>query len=108
MTIEHPNIFKLLDLSTGHLPETVARDLNESEGVTAYDLGGYGWLLYVPEDIDGQVEEYASDDPDQVADEDKIHEAIVTIWRHARKHGCQYVLLDLDAPTDPDLPAYDW
>jgi hypothetical protein len=118
-----PKFFKMLDLSTAHLTESLARELNSFPGVIANDRE-YGWLLWVPENIDEHVAEYESDEPMTPPDDPNyadVHQAeaqerdlneipseIVTIWRYAEKHDCQYVLLDRDAEKNPDLPTYDW
>lgn len=97
-----PKFFKMLDLSTSHLTEDLALALNKFPGVIA-DERTFGWLLWVPEDIDEQVAEYEAQDPEHT-----IPEVIVNIWRYAKRHDCQYVLLDQDADVDPDLPSYAW
>lgn len=104
MTTENPNIFKLLDLSTGHLPEEVFENLKSFDGVTAYKID-YGYLLHVPEDVDKHFSEYVDDDEPE---EYRTPPALLVVLRHARKLGCDYILLDQDGRDDPDLPAYDW
>jgi len=119
-----PKFFKMLDLSTAHLTETVAQDLNSYPGVIADDRT-YGWFLWVPENVDEHVAEYESalepmtppDDPNyddvhhsevQERELNAIPAEVVAIWRYAQKHECQYVLLDRDADVNPDLPNYEW
>lgn len=97
-----PKTFTMLDLSTAHLPENLARSLDSVAGLIANERG-FGWLLWVPDNIDEHAAEYEAEDP-----EHPIPEVVVTIWRYAAKHGCQYVLLDRDADLNPDLPAYEW
>lgn len=97
-----PKFFKMLDLSTNHLTEDLGQELNAIPGVIA-DHREYGWLLWVPEDIDDHVAEYSAEDA-----EHPIPDVIVGIWRFAEKHGCQYVLFDSEADRVPDLPDYEW
>lgn len=107
----------VLDLSTAHLPEDVCRDLNSYEGVVAYPLTSksgidYGWLLWVPDDPDAHVTEYRVDaGPGDPHDGDSYEwppSEVLTIWRYARRRGCDYIILDRDAPTVGDLPTWDW
>lgn len=100
-----PRIYKMLDLSTKHLPEEVCEDLSSYEGVVA-DERTYGWLLWVPDDIDERIREYQVDEGDPV--DDIFPPAVVDIWRFAAKHECQYVLLDQDGPEYNDLPSHEW
>jgi hypothetical protein len=97
-----PRFFKMLDLSTCHLPEELGQELDQMPGVIA-NHREYGWLLWVPDDIDDHVAENAVDGPEYA-----IPDAIITIWRYAEKHECQFVLFDSAADTEPDLPSYDW
>lgn len=99
-----PTIFKMLDLSTKHLPEGVHDDLNEYEGVIA-DERDHGWLLRVPRDIESHLDE-AFDDFSTLRDQ--TPPAIIEIWRFAQKHDCQYVLLDEDGAEYDALESYDW
>lgn len=122
-----PTIFKMLDLSTKHLPEDVHDELNAHDGVIA-DERDYGWLLWVPEDIDKHIEEFTPesepmtppDDPSygdvhhaevqdrQLAENETIPPSVVAIWRFAEKHDCEYVLIDRDGAEYPALTRYDW
>jgi hypothetical protein len=117
----------MLDLSTKHLPEEVCEDLNGFDGVIA-DERSYGWLLWVPEDIDQHLKEYTPesepmtppDDPNygdvhhaevqdqQLLLDETIPPAIVEVWRFAEKHDCQYVLIDQDGAEYTSLNSYDW
>jgi len=97
-------ILKMLDLSTAHLPENVCQNLNDYPGVTADERSMYGWLGWVPEDIDAHLAEYN----DVREPEELPPSELVTIWRYAQAHGCKYVLLDRDANLNPDLPTWEW
>lgn len=100
-TRPNPTIFRMLDMSTAHLPREMREDLSQYEGVIA-DERNYGWLLWVPEDIDKHVGECDPEDADEL-----IPPEIVRIWRKAAEHDCQYVLIDQDASTVEDLPTYN-
>jgi hypothetical protein len=85
-----PTIRLMLDLHTNHLPEDTCDDLN------GFDTS-YGWLMWVPDDIDTHGADY-----------DDIPAEVVTIWRYARSLDCGYVLFDRDAAHDGQLPSWDW
>lgn len=89
-----PQTFRMLDASITHLPEDLRTELDSITGVIA-DERNYGWFVFVPEDIDETVLEYSIPAP------------IIALWRAAETHGCQYVLIDTDAPTVPGLTTYD-
>jgi hypothetical protein len=93
-----PNIFKMLDLSTAHLPQHLRESLNASPGVIAHERA-YGWLMWVPEDPDERAVE-------QQEGGEHVDEAVLTIWRYACRLDCAYVLFDSDASIDPNLPTY--
>ncbi|MFG3710946.1 hypothetical protein [Micromonospora sp. NPDC047730] len=86
---------QFLDLSTSHLPEKVCDGLGGYPGVTAYEHTAYGWFVWAPSDPNLDIYE-------------KVPEEIKAIWRHARKLGCEYVLLERDADDDPNLPTWNW
>lgn len=99
---------KLLDLSTAHLTEEMRIELNclyLREGNLADDaLHGvvlhpteHGGLMYVPEN----PEDFARDQ------EDGVDGVLLSIQQHARRHGCDYVLFDADAPIDDALETFD-
>ncbi|WP_040392553.1 DUF5983 family protein [Catelliglobosispora koreensis] len=91
-----PSLRMFLDLATSHLPEDVFQDLGGIKGVTAHGTA-YGWLMWVPPNPD----EHAGDYP-------AIPGEVLVVQRYARSHGCDYVLFDNSADTDPLLPAWDW
>lgn len=89
-------IHQMLELSTEHLPEDVCSDLNGFEGVVA-DRREFGWLLWVPDDVDDWFASYPGLPP-----------SLLTVLRFARSRGCDYVLFDAEGDGCPDLPVYDW
>ena len=91
-------IRRVLDLSTAHLPEHLgSHGLSGEDGVTAYDLDGYGWLMWIPPDPDSHAADYPG-----------LPAEVLTIQRYARQRGCDYVLLDQDADIIDGLPTWDW
>jgi hypothetical protein len=106
MATKHPNIFKALDLKAGHLPQEVYENLKSFDGVIAYSVD-YGYLLLVPEDVDKHFSDYA-DEGEGEPEEYRTPPALLVVLRHARKLGCDYILLDRDGRIDPGLPTYDW
>ena len=91
-------IRRVLDLSTAHLPEHLgSHGLSGEEGVTAYDLDGYGWLMWVPPDPDSHATDYPG-----------LPAEVLTIQRYARQRGCDYVMFGQDADIIADLPTWDW
>jgi hypothetical protein len=96
MDMSEPRIIKMLDATTGHLPEQICQDLNGYDGVIATDRE-YGWLLWVPEDPAEHAEGYGD-----------IPAEVVTLQVFARGLGCDYVLLDADAARVEGLPHWDW
>jgi hypothetical protein len=92
---------RVLDLSTGHLPQQVCNQLNSYEGVTAYELSDHGWLCYVPEDPEAHANDYG-------VDGDGVPSTLLRLQVIARAAGCDYLLFDRDAARIPGLPRYDW
>ena len=91
-------IRRVLVLSTAHLPEHLGRHrLCDEDGVVAYDLDGYGWLMWVPPDPDSHAADYSGPPAE-----------VLTIQRYARQRGCDYVLLGQDADIIDGLPTWDW
>jgi hypothetical protein len=93
-------IRRFLDLSTGHLsPDTHAwldaqladAVLRAPDNTQAATIGGgktrHGWFIYAP---------------DRVAE--GMPADLTTVLLKAREQGAEYVLLDCDAPPNPQLP----
>lgn len=53
----------------------------------------HGWFIYAQEPADMQLSE--------------LPHRLCIIMIHARRHGCEYVLLDEHGPEDPDLPVFE-
>jgi hypothetical protein len=92
---EVPSVRRFLDLSTAHLPQQMLYELGSQPGVVA-DATEFGAWLWVPSDPDDPVT--GARPPDEV----------LVIQRYARSLGCDWVLLDADAPTVHGLPTFDW
>lgn len=102
------NIRRVLDLTTEHLPRVMRDELPTytREG-GAPSWGGasgiypteYGALVWVP------------DNPEEssAAGDEPVPAVLLKIHKHARQHGCDYILFDADGPADDDLDlfAYD-
>jgi len=91
----HPNIHQYLDASTAHLPPDLLEGIDTVENLIVRKFQ-YGWWLWVPDDV-----------AEQLADYEGIPDAIVALWRFARAHECDWVLLDADGPEVDGLPTYD-
>lgn len=89
---DSPTVRSFLDLSTSHLPDNAYLATHGDNLV--FHSYEHGWLLWVPDEGD--------------IDRADVPEVILTIQRHARQHGCDYVLFDADAPVDDILPTWDW
>ena len=95
---EEPNIVRMLDVSTAHLPQQDRSDLvvGDVPGQTVATVYGgivntATWTL--PEN-DGEPPEGAS-------------EPLNAIMQHALARRCQYVLFDADAPELPGFPTFE-
>jgi len=94
--MNNPFIFRVLDISTGHMTrEDSERLFAESEDLTAYELGEYGWLVYVGEIDDNWPEENWSG-------------AFRNVLQAAKGLGCDYVRFDRDGREYEGLPTFDW
>jgi hypothetical protein len=82
----HPDISKMLTLSTRHVP------LKELPAVAraAFADNAYCWLLYVG-------------DPDT-----DDAPALANLVALAKSRGCSWLRLDQDGPVEPELPSWDW
>lgn len=96
--IKDPFVFKVLDVSTGHMTEQDNKRL-EAEAhdgqAPVYELKAYGWLVYV-----GEIEENwppAS-----------MSMAFRMVLFTAKELGCDYIRFDRDGRTYEELSIYDW
>lgn len=84
-------IKKILEVSTAHITRKTDMWLAEGpDGVVAYPKEDYGWVIMV-----APCEADIPDDLRQLID-------------YARACGCDWIMLDCDAPEIKDLPVYDW
>lgn len=96
VVIKEPYIFKVLDISTGHITEDDAKRLEANEDrITAYSLHEYGWLVYIGEIIENWPKKYWSP-------------AFRKVLRVAKELGCEYVRFDRDGTEYDGLPKFDW
>jgi hypothetical protein len=88
-------------LSTGHITQEVAQDIDNPSSIEAqewrealivYPHGEYGWLIYIPDEgLDAEL-------PPSL-------EACIALARASR---CQWLLLDRDASQVTNIPTYEW
>lgn len=89
-----PFIFKVLDISTGHMTEDDNTKLAEGLGrLPVSELNEYGYLVYI-----GELEE----------NWDHMSDAFKNVLLTARAHGCEYVRFDADGRAYDELPVFDW
>lgn len=96
-TIKDAFVFRTLDISTNHVTREDALKLDACDDGTicAYNLGEYGWLVYV-----GEIED------NWPADEWSA--AFRNIMLTARDMDCDYVRFDRDGREYEELPLFDW
>ena len=89
-------IRKFLDLSAAHLQAADRLFLEHSADPAACDgvtvmKGEFGWFVYAHDErcCEG------------------ISDVLWAIFRMARAQGCDYVMLDADAPTVVELPVFN-
>ena len=96
--ITNPFVFKVFDVSTGHMTKKDADELEaECHGGYApvYELHEYGWLVYVGEIEDNWPEE-------------EMSTAFRDVLEEAKELGCDYVRFDRDGREYPELPKFNW
>ena len=99
MTLKDPFIFKVLDISTGHMTKEDNQRLQNANSnnmaISAYELEEYGWLAYVG-DIDNNwpTEDWST--------------AFRTVMETAKEMGCNYVRFDRYGRDYEELPKFDW
>lgn len=81
--------------STAQLLEDEANGTSNTIMLTIGNWGTYGWFMWVPEDAGAPV----GDDYDMPAD-------LYHIFVYAKQAGADYLLIDIDAEVNPDLPVY--
>ena len=95
-----PDIWRMLDLSTGHVSfetsEWIERNIeNPNCDLTIYNKSEYGWWMRVPDEMDD-------------SDELDIPSDLRVVLEYARHHGCLWVMFDRDAETISRLPEFYW
>ena len=91
--IKDPFIFRVLDISTGHMTRADARWLGSHDDLSAYELGEYGWLCYI-----GEIDDNWSG----------MSQEFRTVLMQAKELGCDYVRFDRDGREHDELPSFDW
>jgi len=96
--ITDPFVFKVLDISTGHMTlEDNNKLTSEAQDGHApvYELREYGFLVYV-----GEIEENWPDD--------EMSSAFRKVLDTAKELGCDYVRFDRDGREYPELQKFEW
>ncbi|MFB8378102.1 DUF5983 family protein [Paenibacillus taichungensis] len=94
----NPTFEPMISLSTAHITPEADRLLQEGlkmEQLIHYPKAEYGYFICVL-------------DKDAEMDETCLPSCLQDILAYARSKGGQWVMLDRDADTVPDLPVYDW
>ena len=81
----------MLVLSTAHFTEPTCTLFLPAYAGPAWPKGDYGWFVYVPEDVDGEL---PSD--------------LTACLALARQKGAFWMMFDRDEAQIDDVPAYDW
>lgn len=92
-----PCIRRMLNASTGNLPEDMFGTFTEHPWVVA-NRTEHGVLMWVPND---------PADSSRVCDP-PVPAEVLAVQEHARGLGCDYVLFDADADPVPGLPFWEW
>lgn len=85
--------------STAALLESEANGTSNTILLTVGNWGTYGWFMWVPEDPGAPVGNFGGDEFDMPAD-------LYHIFVYAKQAGADYLLIDIDADVNPDLPVY--
>lgn len=90
---------QMATLSTCHITETDALLLQEDctaliPRVTVYELGEYGWLVWVEQDEDAMPAGYS--------------EEFLKLFKLAKEFNAAYIRLDRDADQIEGLAKFDW
>lgn len=94
-------IYNYLDLSTGHITEREARELDSTgdgllcgSRVIPHD---YGAWVHVPEP-----------DAEDDAERREAYPNLQNCIEHARKHGAMWINFDQDGDKEDELPSFEW
>lgn len=93
-TTAAPRIRRMLDASTGNLPEDIFGTFTGHPWVVA-NRTEHGALMWVP------------CDPARVCDP-PIPAEVLAVQEYARRLGCDYVLFDAAGDPVPGLPFWEW
>ena len=104
---EQPEICAMVTISTAHITEVTANVLHgithrhpaySKEAMawpTAYEKGGYGYFLFIPDDLYDR--------------EDTMPDDLFACCCYAAARECTWLVLDRDGPImRNDLPTYEW
>ena len=95
------NVRQIFDVSTGHLRPSTREMIDRGD----FKLSrfphpqGYGWFVWVPDDVDLWIAECEESDA-PLADD------LTALLRLARAHNCDYALVDADGPSAVGLLWY--
>ena len=93
-------IERILVLSTAHISESTADEMNAATAsttrfpVNVYGKSDFGWFIFVPSSL-----EY----PDN-----RVPEDLQAVLRYARENDCEWIMFDRDADIDGNLQVFDW
>lgn len=85
----HLELSTMLTLSTSHISEDAGKILASEPSLCCYKKSDYGW--FIPTNN-------LSNFPDSVK----------ACLDYALSIGADWLILDCDGPTIPELPVYDW
>lgn len=92
------NLYRVLDLSTGHISLTASLALGDTESSLNQDIAvtpfEYGWVIWLATDIDSM----------ELAEFPELRD----ILAFAEANKFQAVKLDCDGPELEGAPVFDW
>lgn len=77
--------------STAQLLESEANGTSHTIMLTIGMWGNYSWFMWVPHDIDH---------------DENIPADLYHLFAYANRAGAEYLLIDINADINPDLPVY--
>lgn len=100
--MDTPTIFKLLDMSTGHLQEETTERMDEgAQFPFIYSrkvVGGeyYGYFVHVPDAFDVDF------------DDGEWPEDMIDCMKFAMRAGVDWIMFDAEGKVYDDLKKYEW